>query len=263
MTASFQERFVDADGFRIRYWEAGAGPVLVHLHGSGGARVQRSHALLAEKHRVVVFEMPGFGASAEKTRSGSMAELATTMERAIGALGVARCTLLGTSFGGIVGLWLAGAVPRPAGRADPGRARCDPAAGAPAALRHGGGNPPPDLRLSRPGAGRTAARCRGRGEAARADQPPARSRSRSGADGAAAGDHGADVGGFGTLDSVIPPEMGREYKRLLPDCHLLFVYDAGHEIGAERPEAFVEAVTDFAARRATFVINQVATLKFP
>ena len=68
---------------------------------------------------------------------------------------------------------------------------------------------------------------------------------------------------FGTMDGVIPPEMGREYKRLLADCHLLFVYDAGHEIGAERPEAFVEAVADFAARRAAFVINRMATVKFP
>ena len=34
--AAFREGFVDADGFRIRYWEAGEGPPLVHLHGAGG-----------------------------------------------------------------------------------------------------------------------------------------------------------------------------------------------------------------------------------
>jgi pimeloyl-ACP methyl ester carboxylesterase len=33
---SFREGFVDADGFRIRYLEAGEGPVLVHIHGAGG-----------------------------------------------------------------------------------------------------------------------------------------------------------------------------------------------------------------------------------
>src|SRR4051812_40384130 len=106
MTAAFREGFVEADEFRIRYWEAGAGPVLVHLHGAGGPRLQRSHVLLAETHRVVVFEMPGFGASAENTGSGSMQDLATTMAHAITALGAERYTLMGTSFGGKVALWL-------------------------------------------------------------------------------------------------------------------------------------------------------------
>ena len=36
---AFQERFVEADGFRIRYMEAGDGPPLVHLHGAGGLRL--------------------------------------------------------------------------------------------------------------------------------------------------------------------------------------------------------------------------------
>jgi pimeloyl-ACP methyl ester carboxylesterase len=31
---------------------------------------------------------------------------------------------------------------------------------------------------------------------------------------------------FGTRDSLIPPNMGHLYKELIPDCHLVFVYDA-------------------------------------
>ena len=31
---------------------------------------------------------------------------------------------------------------------------------------------------------------------------------------------------FGTLDGVIPPQMGHLYKELMPNCHLVFVYDA-------------------------------------
>ena len=50
---------------------------------------------------------------------------------------------------------------------------------------------------------------------------------------------------FGTLDRVMPPEMGRVCKTLLHNCHLVFVYDAGQLIGAERPEAFAEVVGDF------------------
>jgi pimeloyl-ACP methyl ester carboxylesterase len=68
---------------------------------------------------------------------------------------------------------------------------------------------------------------------------------------------------FGTLDSVMPPEMGRFYKELMPASHLVFVYDAGHEIAAERPEAFDEVTRDFLERHEAFVINRTETVKFP
>jgi pimeloyl-ACP methyl ester carboxylesterase len=68
---------------------------------------------------------------------------------------------------------------------------------------------------------------------------------------------------FGTLDRVIPPAMGREYKKLLPNCHLVFVYDAGHEIDTDRPEAFADVVDDFLERREAFVISRTETLINP
>jgi pimeloyl-ACP methyl ester carboxylesterase len=263
MTASFREGFVEADGFRIRYWEAGAGPVLVHLHGAGGPRLQRSHELLAETHRVVVFEMPGFGGSAENTRSGSMQDLATTMDGAIRALGVERCTLLGTSFGGKVGLWLAVLFPE----------RLDVLIlEGPAAIRPEGHRPPsgtPDEIARRLYAHPERVPPMPLLDPAVAAKQGALTGRLRGSDRDAVLEAGLPAMTvptlvlFGTLDGVIPPTMGREYKRLLSDCHLLFVYDAGHEIGAERPEAFAEAVTDFAARRAAFVITRAPTLKFP
>ena len=68
---------------------------------------------------------------------------------------------------------------------------------------------------------------------------------------------------FGTMDRVIPPEMGRLYKDLLPNRHLMFVYDAGHAISADRPEAFVEVVTDFLDRHEAFVISRQGTAIHP
>ena len=68
---------------------------------------------------------------------------------------------------------------------------------------------------------------------------------------------------FGTLDGVIPPEMGRLYKTLLPNCHLVFVYDAGHAIGTERPEAFADVVDDFLERHEAFVISRAETVIHP
>src|SRR5437588_2110505 len=103
----FRESFVEADGFRIRYMEGGEGPALVHLHGAGGLRLTPAHDLLARHFRVVAFEMPGFGASAENTRTQSMPELAITMAAAAAKLGLDRYNLMGTSFGGKTALWLA------------------------------------------------------------------------------------------------------------------------------------------------------------
>jgi pimeloyl-ACP methyl ester carboxylesterase len=105
--AGFNEGHVEADGFRIRYMEAGDGPVLVHLHGAGGLRLTPGHDLLRRNSRVIAFEMPGFGSSAENTRTRDMPQMASTMARAIDGLGLDRFNLMGTSFGAKVALWLA------------------------------------------------------------------------------------------------------------------------------------------------------------
>src|SRR5207245_9188252 len=104
---TFIEGFIEADGFRIRYQEAGHGEPLVCLHGAGGMRVSRSHELLAEQHRVIVFEVPGFGTSPVNERSASIQDLATTMSQAVANLGIERFNLMGNSFGGRLALWLA------------------------------------------------------------------------------------------------------------------------------------------------------------
>ena len=68
---------------------------------------------------------------------------------------------------------------------------------------------------------------------------------------------------FGTLDRVIAPAMGRIYKDLIRNCHLVFVYDAGHAIATDRPEAFVEVVGDFIERHEAFVISRAETVIHP
>ncbi len=108
---TFRESFVEADGFRIRFMEAGEGTPLVHLHGAGGMRLTPAHDLLSRHYRVIAFEMPGFGQSPENTRTRTMAELAATMGAAVTALGIEKFNLMGTSFGGKTGLWLAAQQP--------------------------------------------------------------------------------------------------------------------------------------------------------
>jgi pimeloyl-ACP methyl ester carboxylesterase len=260
---SFVERFVDVDGFRIRFMEAGEGPVLVHLHGAEGLHLTPAHSLLSRGRRVIAFEMPGFGDSAENTRSAGMAELASTMAAAVRALGIEVFDLMGSSFGGKVALWLAvrhadrvralvlegPAAIRPAGMRPPSGTAAEMAAalfGHPERME-----PMPELDAA---VGEKQRRLVGRLRGPDRDEA-LEDRMR-----------GLVVPVlvlFGTLDRVMPPEMGREYKALLPKCHLVFVYDAGHLIGAERPEAFAEVAGDFLERREAFVISRRETMIYP
>jgi pimeloyl-ACP methyl ester carboxylesterase len=68
---------------------------------------------------------------------------------------------------------------------------------------------------------------------------------------------------FGTADRMIPPEMGRLYGEKLPNCHLILVYDAGHAVDADRPEAFVSVVSDFLQHHEAFLVNRQSGLINP
>jgi len=259
---AFREGWIEADGFQIRYLEAGEGTPLVHLHGAGGLRLTPAHELQAQRHRVIAFEMPGFGAE-ENRRTRDMPELAATMAAAMRGLGLDRADLMGTSLGGRTALWLALQEPqlvtalvleapaaiRPEGAAPPAGPPEEMARRLYAHPERLPPLPPPD----------PAQRARALGMAARLRGPardPALERRLPALT-------TPTLVLFGTLDAVIPPRMGRHYKELLPDCHLVLVYDAGHAIAAERPEAFAEVVLDFLDRHDAFVISRAETVIHP
>jgi pimeloyl-ACP methyl ester carboxylesterase len=258
---SFAERTVQADGFEIRYVEAGDGPPLVCLHGAGGLRLTRAHELLAASHRVIAFEAPGFGNSPVNDRTASLPELAQTMLDAVNALGLERFNLWGTSFGGKLALWLAiqdperlealvlaspaaillnpGPLPRPEEMASILYAHPERQTNA--------GPVPPDIDAKqRALVGRLIGPAR---------DPELEERMR-----------GLEVPTlvlFGTEDRLTPPELGRIYREILPSCHLVIVYDAAHAIYADRPEAFAAIVTEFVAHRDEFVIRRESGLLYP
>jgi pimeloyl-ACP methyl ester carboxylesterase len=260
---AFHEGWVEADGFRIRFMEAGDGPPLVHLHGAGGVHLTPAHDLLSQTYRVIVFEMPGLGASPENARTQTMPDLAATMAKAAQAIGLDRFNLMGTSFGGKVALWLAAQQPSLV-RALVLEA---PAAMRPEDMRPVAGTPDqialrlyahPERMPALPAvdtaqAARTMALVRRLRGPNRDEALEQRLR----------GLATSTLVVFGTLDSVIPPAMGRIYKELMPNSHLVFVYDAGHVIAAERPEAFVDVVTDFLERGDAFLISRAKTVVFP
>ena len=265
MTATataFAEAFVDFDGFRIRYLEAGAGSPLVWLHGGGGLHLSRAHELLAERYRVIALEVPGFGNSVANERSPSYPVLGATMAGAVKTLGLGRFNLWGTSFGSIVALWWAigdaaaidalvleapaaivpeGAV-RPSGTPEEMRRRL---------FAH------PERQPIRP-AEDPAVVARMRALMGRLPRP-----SRAETEAQLAELQVPTLVVFGTEDAVVPAEMGRVYREKMPNCHYVLVYDAGHEVGAERPEAFVSLVSDFLARRGAFIVNANNSLLHP
>jgi pimeloyl-ACP methyl ester carboxylesterase len=64
----------------------------------------------------------------------------------------------------------------------------------------------------------------------------------------------------GTKD---PSDAGDRYRTLLPDCHFMFVYDAGPAIGAERPEALAFIAREFFERRELFLVSRENGMVFP
>ncbi len=68
---------------------------------------------------------------------------------------------------------------------------------------------------------------------------------------------------FGTDDTFIPTEMARVYKAKIPNCNYAMVYDAGHMLEAERPEACAELLDDFLERKEVFVVARNSTMINP
>jgi pimeloyl-ACP methyl ester carboxylesterase len=242
--------------------EAGQGPPLVHLHGAGGLRLTPGHDLLSRQFRVIAFEMPGFGQSPENTRTGNMPQLAATMAKAVDGLGIDNFNLMGTSFGGTVALWLA----------SQHRERVLALVlEAPAAIRPEGSQPPSGSPEE------MARRLHAHPErVAPPDRwPPVQANTAALVERLRGPNRDADLERqlqglatptlilFGTVDRVIPPDMGHFYKELMPNCHLVFVYDAGHAISTDRPEAFSEVVADFLERHEAFVISRTPTVIHP
>jgi pimeloyl-ACP methyl ester carboxylesterase len=56
---------------------------------------------------------------------------------------------------------------------------------------------------------------------------------------------------------------GDRWRTLLPDCHFMFVYDAGPAIGAERPEALAFIALEFFERRDLFLVSRENGVIFP
>jgi pimeloyl-ACP methyl ester carboxylesterase len=204
----------------------------------------------------------GFGVGAPNERSASYPELAATMAEAARAVGLESFHLWGTSFGGRLAVWLAAGAPErletlvleaPAAIVpDNGL----PAVSSPEELRrllyaH------PERQPNRPPLD-PALLVQRRALLERLPVP-----GRAETVQALASINVPTLVVFGTRDAITPPSLGRVYREAMPNCHFVLVYDAAHEIGADRPEAFSSLVADFLVRREAFIVTQRSSLINP
>ena len=107
-----QGSFVTVDGVRVHYFDRGHGPPVLLLHGNvvhaADFAVSGLTDRLAEHHRVIAFDRPGFGYSERpRDRLWTAAAQAALVQRCCVELGIERPTVLGHSWGTLVALELA------------------------------------------------------------------------------------------------------------------------------------------------------------
>lgn len=102
---SVQQQIDIGAGRRIGYREAGAGPVLLMLHGIGSGSLSFSAELqaLSGRYRVIAWDTPGYGGSDDSPLpSPTPADYAADAVALLDALGIERAHLLGHSLGGLI-----------------------------------------------------------------------------------------------------------------------------------------------------------------
>ncbi len=102
-------KFITVDGVRLHYFSKGQGPTVVLLHGNGVIAQDFLHSglfdQLAENHRVIAFDRPGFGYSERpRTTVWTPAAQARLMAAALEQLGVQQAVVLAHSWATLVAI---------------------------------------------------------------------------------------------------------------------------------------------------------------
>jgi pimeloyl-ACP methyl ester carboxylesterase len=108
-------KFLTVDGVRLHYMECGQGDALVLIHGNGTMIedfvVSGLVSRLAEHHRVIVIDRPGYGYSTRSRGLWTPRAHATLFQNALAQLGIDKTIVLGHSWGTLVALALAAQAP--------------------------------------------------------------------------------------------------------------------------------------------------------
>jgi pimeloyl-ACP methyl ester carboxylesterase len=107
------QRWLEIDGRRVNVIELGSGPPLVFVHGLSGSWQNWLEQLpvFARDHRVIAFDLPGFGASEMPDGQISISGYARWLDALYDALGIDAAAVIGNSMGGFISAELAIAYP--------------------------------------------------------------------------------------------------------------------------------------------------------
>jgi pimeloyl-ACP methyl ester carboxylesterase len=115
LDGEWTHRFVSANGTRLHIAEAGAGPLVLFLHGFPefwGAWRDQITALADAGFRAVAVDLRGYGASDKPPRGYDGYTMASDVTGLIRALGERDATLVGSGYGGLVAWTTAAFHPR-------------------------------------------------------------------------------------------------------------------------------------------------------
>lgn len=244
---------VDCDGFTIHYWEVGQGRPVFVLDSTQWPQSILADAL-AEKHRFISLEIPGTGNSPVNATSQSIGDLAGTMAKAASALSAERYTLIGTSFGANVALWQT--------LQNPDQVEALILVS------------PTSIRPQEISADATVSEVHqlmfAHAENAENCAPISDEIFNNVRDLARrlSGIHDEQAEArlgeircptlvvFGLNDRFVSSEAARVYRERISNCNIAIVYDAGHCIIGERPEALINTVADYAEQWETFIVGR-------
>jgi 4,5:9,10-diseco-3-hydroxy-5,9,17-trioxoandrosta-1(10),2-diene-4-oate hydrolase len=116
-----QTRSVVVGSRQIHFDEFGSGPAVLMLHGggpgaSGMSNYSRNVQVLAQRFRVLVPDMPGYGRSSKGVGDDPFGDIATAMQGLLDTLGIRQANVVGNSLGGGVALRMALEQPQRIGR---------------------------------------------------------------------------------------------------------------------------------------------------
>ena len=103
------QRWVTIDGRRVNVIELGSGPPVVFIHGLSGSWQNWLEQLpvFAREHRVITFDLPGFGASDMPREKITIRGYGRFVDALLDELGVSSAAVVGNSMGGFIGIELA------------------------------------------------------------------------------------------------------------------------------------------------------------
>ena len=114
VTEANTSRFLESKGAKIHYHDAGEGPPIVLLHGSGPGATGWSNfgdniVELSKRFRTIAIDFPGWGKSALDIPEDG--RLVTAVRILLDELGVEKAALVGNSMGGVTSIGFTAAYP--------------------------------------------------------------------------------------------------------------------------------------------------------